>query len=82
MKTPHSVQGGFVWLPVLLGVLAVLAASGGAYWYGQQKAPSVVQEESSQPATTTDETAGWKTYTDTNYGFSFKYPTDWFIKKK
>ncbi|MEK7109395.1 MAG: PsbP-related protein [Patescibacteria group bacterium] len=40
-----------------------------------------MQEESSQPATTTDETAGWKTYTDTNYGFSFKYPTDWFIKK-
>lgn len=26
--------------------------------------------------TTTDETAGWKTYTNTTYGFSFKYPSN------
>ena len=40
MKTPRSGQSGFVWFPVLLGVLAILAVSGGAYWYQQQK-PSV-----------------------------------------
>lgn len=27
--------------------------------------------------TTTDETADWKTYTNSTYGFSFKYPTNW-----
>jgi hypothetical protein len=27
--------------------------------------------------TSTDPTAGWKTYTNSTYGFSFKYPTDW-----
>lgn len=26
---------------------------------------------------TTDATADWKTYTNDNYGFSFKYPEDW-----
>jgi len=25
----------------------------------------------------TDETAGWKTYTNTEVGFSFKYPSEW-----
>ena len=27
--------------------------------------------------TATDQTAGWKTYTNTQYGFSFQYPSDW-----
>lgn len=26
-----------------------------------------------------DPTAGWKTYTNTQYGYSFKYPSDWVI---
>jgi hypothetical protein len=26
----------------------------------------------------TDETAGWKTYTNTEYSYTFKYPTTWF----
>ena len=29
--------------------------------------------------TSTDETAGWKTYTNSNHGYSFKYPTDWIL---
>jgi len=29
------------------------------------------------PTATADETAGWKTYTNTTYGFSFKYPADY-----
>jgi hypothetical protein len=28
-------------------------------------------------ATSANPTADWKTYTNTTYGFSFKYPTDW-----
>lgn len=27
--------------------------------------------------TTTDPTAGWKTYSNPTYGFTFKYPADW-----
>jgi len=31
--------------------------------------------------TETDETAGWKTYTNSTYGFSFKYPSEFLISK-
>jgi hypothetical protein len=34
--------------------------------------------ESSEP-TTEDLTRGWKTYTNTEFGFSFKYPSDWIV---
>jgi len=37
MNNRHNARSGFVWLPVLLGVLAILVISGGAYWYTQQK---------------------------------------------
>lgn len=30
--------------------------------------------------TETDETADWKTYTNDEYGFSFKYPGDWEVR--
>jgi hypothetical protein len=29
----------------------------------------------------TDQTADWKTYTNTQYGFEIKYPQNWFIKQ-
>ncbi len=28
-----------------------------------------------------DETAGWKTYTNTEYGFEFKYPNNWAVSE-
>lgn len=37
---------------------------------------SSLPSEPSLPSTT-DETADWQTYTDDQYGFSFKYPKDW-----
>ena len=70
---------GFVWLPTLLGVFAVLALSGGAWWYVQQEAPSAVQGQPSQSATTTDDTSGWKTFTHKEYGFEVGYPDGWKI---
>lgn len=30
---------------------------------------------------TQDQTADWKTYTNTQYGFEFEYPTDWTLKQ-
>ena len=32
------------------------------------------------PTTTTDATTGWKTYTNSTYGFSIKYPSSWTVK--
>ncbi len=43
-----------------------------------QPAPApqpVTQTPAPAPAPTTDPTAGWKTYTNAQYGFEFKYPT-------
>jgi hypothetical protein len=31
--------------------------------------------------TVVDPTAGWKTYTNTTYGYSFKYPADWVLNE-
>ena len=55
---------GFVWLPILLVILGVLAVSGGAYWYGQQTTTPPAQEQSSGVAPVTDETKGTKTSLD------------------
>lgn len=38
------------------------------------------QQVAAQPTPTTDPTANWKTYTNTGYGLSFKYPPDWEVK--
>lgn len=32
------------------------------------------------PVTTPDPTAGWKTYANSTYKFSYKYPSDWLVK--
>lgn len=40
---------------------------------------TTVASATTTTATTTDETANWKTYTNDEYGFSFKYPGDWTI---
>jgi len=45
----------------------------------QAKATTAASNESSTPAPnspTTDETSDWKTYTNSTYGFSFKYPSE------
>lgn len=38
--------------------------------------PSVAQDQNNNQ-TTTDDTTDWQTYTNSQYGFSFKYPSDW-----
>ncbi len=42
--------------------------------------PSPTPSPTATPAATIDSTANWKTYTDTKYGFSFKYPPTWAVK--
>lgn len=45
-----------------------------------------IKHKTATPATTptttsTSATADWKTYTNSTYGFSFKYPKDWTVKE-
>jgi hypothetical protein len=82
-------QKGFT--PIIILILLVLVGIG-LYYFGtknKQSLPSngkTVPVASVQPSsnpvieTTSDPaTANWKTYTDENYKFSFKYPSDWKI---
>jgi hypothetical protein len=67
-------------LGVVLGALVAYAAVG--YWMSRQSS----YEDGSWcathgcgvlvPSPTDDPTAGWKTYANAQYGFSFKYPAD------
>lgn len=44
---------------------------------GTIAATTTPSSSTSTPASATDKTAGWKTYTNNDYGYSFKYPADW-----
>ncbi|HCH59374.1 MAG TPA: hypothetical protein DEV73_02020 [Candidatus Zambryskibacteria bacterium] len=74
---------GFI-VPVLLAVIAVLAIGGGVYIYNKEKAeaPATVDTSTQQTNTETPsvntqaDTSNWKTYTNTQYGFEFKYPAN------
>ena len=62
---------------ILLIILVAVAFSGAGFLYGRNV--NLVQTTKTLSITPTVETAGWKTYTNEKYGFSFKYPTDWKI---
>lgn len=72
---------------ILIGTIIAVA---GIWWYVDNQSGDNTAEEStittkistSSASKTTeteskDETAEWKTYTNSTYMFSFKYPTDW-----
>lgn len=64
----------FIWTVVGLLILGGVASAGLWYWGDMNKgavAPTFTPRA--------DETAGWKTYTNAEYGFEFKYPRDWRI---
>jgi len=44
--------------------------------------PNCEFAECPKPSATPDETANWKTYINTKYSFSFKYPPDWILNEE
>lgn len=78
---------GFV--PIIVLVLVVLTiALGGFYLVRSQKSTlksqntKIVQQPPQSPSLSplpSTETANWKTYTNTTYNFSIKYPDAWYI---
>jgi len=47
--------------------------------YGGESAATTTANTETPATTTTDETADWKTYENTIYGYSVKYPKDWVV---
>lgn len=68
---------------ILGGVLGILVFAGaifGAYKIGQKQIQPGSQPTPTSGVVTTpapDPTADWQTYTNTEYGYSIKYPKDW-----
>jgi len=63
---------------VIIGILIVVGLFANAYLMVSKKETGTKTSDSSLVATPTiDPTANWKTYTDQEFGFSFKYPPLW-----
>lgn len=69
---PTRVEAGLA--PILIVILITLGV-GGYLLFQKQVKPVVVPQQTAQ-STTSAETASWKTYTNTEVGFSIKYPND------
>ena len=84
-------QKGFSVLYLLLGIVIAAALISGGYFFGKGSVPVAptnnpsysqpTSQVASSPKVMTqgqvDETANWKTYTNTQAGFSFKYPAQY-----
>lgn len=73
------------WLWIILAAVVIIGG-GLTYWYVTSNnssditaAPSPTLTKTSSPTNSANQTADWKTYTNNTYGFSFKYPKDWYI---
>ncbi len=61
---------------VLVGILALAGLIGLAFYFGKKSSAPTTTSPVVQASPTPDETANWKTYTNTKYSFSFKYPAN------
>jgi hypothetical protein len=73
---------GFAGVPVLIFAFLGLLVTSGFMYKNYQDIPlqKTIDENYLADATSTDETANWKTYRNENYKFQFKYPSEWIIK--
>ncbi len=65
---------------ILVGIIGFMSWSkANSYSAAQNEARQKGVILNSQPSSNTDETANWKTYTNSEVGYSFLYPSDWQI---
>jgi hypothetical protein len=77
------------WLAVVIvTVVLVMVGGAGAYFLNKNSTPkpqpittTVIVKPTPTPTLILDTTANWKTYTNTKYGFSFKYPASAIIEE-
>ncbi|MGD8373644.1 MAG: hypothetical protein PVI21_02185 [Candidatus Woesebacteria bacterium] len=81
-------KGVCVLVSAIIAVLLAGAAAGGMYYYMDQQAKDTKATTDSQiqglqqEVADLKEAANWQTYTNSTYGFSFKYPTGWTVAEK
>jgi len=83
---PSQMSAGLK-IALAIGALVVIGVAG--YWLGNRDSEEVVVSPmptetlaiSSTPTSSQEASvsADWKTYTNTQYGFEFRYPADWYI---
>jgi len=64
----------------VIGVLLLIVIVGAAYWWKMEKQTSENLQQANQNQETnpnSTDSIDWKTYMNTEYGFEFKYPTNW-----
>ncbi len=73
----HKNSSGFIQILLILVVIAVVVV----FVIGKNKLGSVVTVGSPVPSATDDSTANWKTYSNSEFGYSLKYPSNLQIKE-
>lgn len=86
-------QKGFAPFLILVAILVVSGLVVGAYYFAKSQSAKSEVTPSPNPVVTsktpqstplpspTDEIANWKTYTNSKYRFSFKYPSQWIYEE-
>lgn len=72
-------------IPIIIVIIILILVGAGSYILGtknsQPATENIIQTTPiPSPIPTTDPTSNWKTYTNTKYGYSIKYPSDLFVK--
>jgi len=76
-----NLQRGFV-IPLVIAIISVLVIGGGVY-YSKNKstADQAITDKNQTNSTHNNELSDWKTHKDNQYGFEFKYPSNWSLEK-
>ena len=64
---------------ILMAILVLLGFMAYNYFYPTQNQEQIIPDQTNQEQEPIDETAGWQTYSNYDYGFQIKYPTDWSV---
>ncbi|MDD2822705.1 MAG: hypothetical protein PHQ59_01355 [Candidatus Daviesbacteria bacterium] len=71
-------EKGFAPIIIILGIVLFLGIVGGVYYFSKNSSSAIKNNPVNTPTPTAtlkvDETTNWKTYTNTEYGYSIKYP--------
>jgi len=83
-SSPNSPAPSKIFITVLCAVLLLMIGIG-SYVLGIRKSQTAIQNQQptipqSSPTPISDDTANWKTYTNTDYGYELQYPPTWKIE--